>query len=255
METNIPKSSTALASLLRADFTTLVRNRRSVVLALLVPNIILVSWKGLVKHTGGPFVLATAVVIGLMAIGLMGYSITISRDRDKGIFQRLRVAPLPTWTIMVSRIATQLFMIILLTLVVFVVGYYFDNITLSVPGYVLTFFVSFIGGAVYLGLGQMIVGLIKNPETVNATTRLVYFLFMMTGMFGDLAQFNDMGKMGPYLIWMAHWSPYGCVKIMLSASMEPAKWGHDNNMALLLSLAYAIVFAGIGIKNFKWDSR
>jgi ABC-2 type transport system permease protein len=255
METIIPKSSTALASLLRADFTTLVRNRRSVVLALLVPNIILISWKGLVKHTGGPFVLATAVVIGLMAIGLMGYSITIARDRDKGIFQRLRVAPLPTWTIMVSRIMVQLFMIILLTLVVFIVGYQFDGILLSVSGYVLTFFVAFIGGAVYLSLGQLIVGLIKNPETVNATTRLVYFLFMMTGMFGDLSQFNDMGKLGPYLTWMAHWSPYGCVKIMTAASMEPAKWGHDNNMALLLSIGYTIVFAAIGIKNFKWESR
>jgi ABC-2 type transport system permease protein len=255
METTIPKTSTVLATLLRADFTTLLRNRRSVVLALLVPNIILVSWKSLIKYAGGPFVLATAVVIGLMAIGLMGYSITIARDRDKGIFQRLRVAPVPTWTIMLSRIATQLFMIILLTIVVFIVGYYFDGIKLSVSGYVITFFVAFIGGAVYLGLGQMIVGLIKNPETVNATTRLVYFLFMMTGMFGDVAQFNDMGKLGPYLTWMAHWSPYGCVKIMLAASMEPTKWAHDNNMALLLSVGYAIVFAAIGIKNFRWDSR
>ncbi|OCX52589.1 hypothetical protein BEL04_14150 [Mucilaginibacter sp. PPCGB 2223] len=255
METTIPKSSTALAALLRADFTTLFRNRRSVVLALLVPNIILISWKGLVKHAGGPFVLATGVVIGLMAIGLMGYTISITRDRDKGIFQRLRVAPLPTWTIMLSRIIVQLFMIMLLTLVVFVVGYQFDGILLSTGGYILTFFVAFIGGAVYLCLGQLIAGLVKNPETVNATTRLVYFLFMMTGMFGDIAQFSDMGKLGPYLTSMAHWSPYGCVKIMLQASMEPAKWGHDNNVALMASVAYAIVFAAVGIKNFKWESR
>jgi len=255
METTIPKSSTALIALIRADFTTLIRNRRSVILALLVPNIILISWKGLVKHTGGPFVLATAVTIGLMAIGLMGYSISIARDRDKGVFQRLRVAPLPTWTIMLSRILIQLFMIMLLTLVVFLVGYKFDEITLSVSGYLLTFCVAFIGGAVYLGLGQLIVGSIKNPETVNATTRLVYFLFMMTGMFGDIAQFSDMGKLGPYLSAFSHWSPYGCVKLMLSASMEPAKWGHDHNMALLLSLGYAIVFAAIGINKFKWESR
>ncbi|WP_448700701.1 ABC transporter permease [Mucilaginibacter sp. AW1-3] len=255
METTIPKTSTALASLLRADFTTLVRNRRSVVLALLVPNIILISWKGLVKLMGGPFVLSSAVTIGLMAIGLMGYSISIARDRDKGIFQRLRVAPLPTWTIMMSRITIQLFMIMLLTVVVFLVGFKVDEITLTAGGYLLTCLVAFIGGAVYLGLGQLIVGLIKNPETVNATTRLVYFLFIMTGMFGDIAQLGHMGQFGVYLSNFSHWSPYGCVKIMLQASMEPAKWGHDHNVALLASIGYAVIFAAIGIKNFKWESR
>jgi len=255
METTIPKSTTALASLLRADFTTLVRNRRSAVLALLVPNIILISWKGVAEILGGPFVLSSAVTIGLMAIGLMGYSIAIARDRDKGVFQRLRVAPLPTWTIMVSRILIQLFMIMLLTLVVFVVGYKFNNITLSTQGYLLTCLVAFIGGAVYLGLGQLIVGAIKNPETVNATTRLVYFLFMMTGMFGDISKLGHMGEFGVYLSKFSQWSPYGCVKSMLQASMQPATWNHDTNMALLASIGYAIVFAAIGIKNFKWESR
>jgi ABC-2 type transport system permease protein len=255
METTIPKTSTALATLIRADFTTLVRNRRSAVLALLVPNIILISWKGLVKLSGGPFVLSTAITIGLMAIGLMGYSISVSRDRDKGVFQRLRVAPVPTWAIMMSRITIQLFMIMLLTLVVFIVGYKFDEITLSLSGYLLTCVVAFIGGAAYLGLGQLIVGLIKNPETVNATTRLVYFLFIMTGMFGDIAKLGHMGQFGVYLNNFSHWSPYGCVKMMLSASMEPVKWGHDANIAMLVTVGYAVVFAAIGINKFKWESR
>lgn len=146
-------------------------------------------------------------------------------------------------------------MIMLLTLVVFLVGYKFDGIVLSVSGYLLTCVVAFVGGAVYLGLGQLIVGSIKNPETVNATTRLVYFLFIMTGMFGDIAKLGHMGQFGVYLDNFSHWSPYGCVKLMLSASMEPAKWGHDHNMAILLSIGYAVVFAAIGIKNFKWEAR
>lgn len=249
MESTIPKTSTALASLLRADFTTLIRNRRSVVLALLVPNIILISWKELVAKLGGPFALSSAITIGLMAIGLMGYTISVSRDRDKGIFQRLRVAPLPTWTIMASRLLIQMFMIMLLTIIIFLVGYNYDKITLSLSGYLLTFFVSFIGAAVYLSLGQLIVGLIKNPETVNATTRLVYFVFIMVGMFGDL------GVLGEYVTKGAHWSPYGCVKMMLAASMEPAKWNHDTNMALLVTIGYTVIFTISGIKNFKWESR
>ncbi len=248
-ETIIPKTSTVLFTLFRADLATLISNRRSGIITLFVPLIILISWKGMVPKVGGPFVLSTAITIGLMAIGLMGYSISISRDRDKGIFQRLRVAPVPTWAIMVSRISIQLMMIMILTLAVFVVGFENDKILLSWQGYAVTFFVAFLGGAVYLSVGQLIVGLIKNPETVNAVTRLVYFLFIMVGMFGEL------GVLGLKLKDIVHWSPYGSVKLMLAASMEPAKWNDDTTMAVLATIAYIVVFAGIGIKNFKWSSK
>ncbi len=184
MEINIPKTSTVFASLLKADLTTQWRNRRSFVLVLFVPVIILVSWKDVIDQLGGAFALSACITIGLMAIGLMGYSNSIARDRDKGVFQRLRVAPVASWSIMASRLTVQLMMILLVTVLVFFAGYYVDHITLSPVGYVLTFFTALIGGAVYLGLGQLIVGLIKNPETVNSTTRLVYFVCIMVGMFG-----------------------------------------------------------------------
>lgn len=249
METTVPKTSTVLAALIKADFTTLVRNRRSVVLVFLVPVIILVSWKPLVARYGGPFVLSSCITIGLMAIGLMGYSISVARDRDKGIFQRLRVAPLPAWTIMVSRLLIQLGMIIVLTLIVFIVGYQHDHITLSVTGYIFTLLTAFIGGAVYLSLGQVIVGLVKNPETVNAVTRLIYFVFIMVGMYGDL------GSFGPEMKKWIHLNPYGAVKVLLAAGMEPGTWNHDTSVALLASVVYIVVFAVLGIQKFKWSSK
>src|SRR5689334_20015589 len=90
MQTVIPKTSAALTSLLQADLKTQWRNRRSVVLLLLVPVLILISWKGLIAKVGGGFVLSTCVSLGLISIGLMGYTNSIARDRDKGVFQRLR---------------------------------------------------------------------------------------------------------------------------------------------------------------------
>ena len=81
---------------MRADFTTQWRNRRSVMMSLLVPLIILISWKGLIDKFGGAFVFSISLTIGLVSIGMMGYAISVARDRDKGIFQRLRVTPMPT---------------------------------------------------------------------------------------------------------------------------------------------------------------
>ena len=249
METIIPKISTALSALMKADFTTQWRNRRSVVLVLLVPVIILISWKGLIDKLGGPFALSNSLTYGLIAIGLMGYTNSVARDRDKGVFQRLRVAPLPTWAIMMSRLFVQLMMIILVTTAIFIVGYDYDKITLTPMGYVITYLTAIIGGAVYLSLGQMIVGLIKNPETVNSSSRLVYFLFIVIGMFGG------MGMLGKQVEQLTKWSPYGTVKTIMAAGMVPGSWSMDTTYALLATIGYIIVFASIGIKKFKWDTK
>lgn len=248
MQTSIPSVPAAMSALLKADFTTQWRNRRSVILTLLVPVIILLSWKDLVSKVGGPFVLSSCITIGLMATGLMGYSNAIARDREKGVFQRLRVAPIPRWSIMLSRLSIQLAMIMLVTTLVFIVGYNYDKITLTTPGYIMTYFASLIGGAVYLGLGQAVVGLIKNPETVNSTSRLIYFVFIMVGMFGD------MGALGEKIGDAVRWSPYGSVKHILSASMQPGQWDNSATIALLFTVGYAIAFSAIGIKFFKWSS-
>src|ERR1700759_1293152 len=145
METTIPKTSAVLGSLLRADFTTQWRNRRAVILTLVVPVIILMTWKPMIKDTGGPFVLSNSIVIGLFALGLMGYSNSIARDRDKGIFQRLRVGPMPSWTIMVSRLIVQLAMILIITTAVFVIGYQYDKVTLTPAGYLVSYCTAFLG--------------------------------------------------------------------------------------------------------------
>jgi ABC-2 type transport system permease protein len=245
MQTTIPKTSAVIRSLLRADFMTQWRNRRSFILLLLVPVIILFSWKGVIDKFGGPFALSSCITIGLVATGLMGYSNSIARDRDKGIFQRLRVAPMPSWCIMASQLLVQLAMILLLTIIVLIAGKNMDNITLTPAGYAVTFLTALVGGAVYLGLGQLIVGMIQNPETVNSTSRLTYFVFIMVGMFGEL------GVLGDQLKEIIKWSPYGTVKRIIAAGMEPATWNTEMTTALLVTIGYAALFSVIGIKKFK----
>ena len=186
MQNKIPTTSEALSSLLQADFRTQWRNRRAVIMIILVPVFILISWKGLIEKFGGAFALSNCITIGLTAIGLMGYSNALARDRDKGVFQRLRVAPVPAWSIMMSRLTVQLVLIMLTTGAVYFAGFYYDKISLDMSGYVLGVIAAFIGGAMYLGLGQAIAGLMSNAETVNSTTRLVYFFFIMIGIFGGL---------------------------------------------------------------------
>jgi len=244
----LPKTSTVFNSLLRADLTTQWRNRRASILVLLIPSVILASWKGLIPVFGPAFVLANCITVGLNAIGLMGYTNSIARDRDKGIFQRLRITPAPRWTIMVSRLTVQLLMIAIVTLILFLVGYQFDHISLTPTAYALCFCAAIGGGAVYLSLGQAIVGLIRNAETVNVVTRLVFFLFIMTGMMAST------GALGKDMIAVSKWSPYGTVQNLLADALKPGAWNSDASMALFLTLGYTLVFTVVGIRYFRWQS-
>jgi ABC-2 type transport system permease protein len=261
METVIPTTSAVLTSLLRADFTTQWRNRRAVIITLVVPVIILMSWKGLIPLVGGAFVLANSITIGLFAGGLMGYSNSVARDRDKGIFQRLRVAPAPSWAIIASRLLVQLAMILIIATVVFIIGNNYDGITLTPGAYFFSYITAIICGAVSLSLGQTIVGFIKNPETVNSTTRLVYLALILIGIFGeinhaaDLSRHRTPSQLNDTLYQAAHWSPYGAVKTILLSSMEPSRWDAHATSALLLTLFYIVVFTMLGIKWFKWNSK
>ena len=249
METTIPKTSVVLNSLLRADFTTQWRNRRSFILVLLVPVIILISWRGVIDKLGPAIALSSCITIGLVAVGLMGYGNSVARDRDRGVFQRLRVAPMPSWCIMASRLIVQLVMILLLTVLVFIAGDKIDHIRLAPAGYIVGFLTALVGGAVYLGLGQVIVGLIRNAETVNSTSRLVYFVFIMVGLLGGL------GTLGNQVKEIVMWSPYGTVNRIVAAGLQPATWNTETTTALLVTIGYAFVFSMIGIKKFKWSTK
>jgi len=112
----------------------------------------------------------------------------------------------------------------------------------------LGFISALVGGAVYLGLGQAIVGRIKNEETVSAVTRLIYFLFIMIGMFSEL------GALPKGITTVMKWSPYGTVKNVAFASMQPGSWTQQNSIYLLVMLGYALLFSFLGIKWFRWNS-
>jgi ABC-2 type transport system permease protein len=140
-------------------------------------------------------------------------------------------------------------MIILLTTIVFVVAHEQLHISLTASSYTLGYITAFIGGALYLGLGQMIAGLLKNAETVSSTTRLVYFVFIMVGMFGD------MGVLGEQLKKIIHWSPYGTVKTILAAAMQPGVWNSEATASLVATIVYATLFSFLGIKWFRWNVK
>lgn len=248
----LPTLSGILKALLQADVTVQLRNPRALVLMVLPPLVILYALSAGKRSTqfGSPmFKVAAALTLGIASIAILGYTATVARDRELGVFQRLRVTPAPTWAIMVSRLAVQILSMLVMTVVVLAAAAIVEKLSLDPAAYLLTILVVIFSSAVYLGVGQALVGLISSANTVNAVGRLSFLPLYALGLFGHSDIF------GTTFETIARWSPAGAVATLLSGAMNPAAWSSETWWALMASVAYSIVFAGIGIRWFQWSTH
>ncbi len=190
-----------------------------------------------------------ALTVGLVSIGTIGHSLSVARDRDHGILQRLRVTPAPTWTIMCSRGLVQVAAVLPMSIVVLVAAGVVSGVVLSAAAYVATVAVALLGSAVFLSIGQAIAGLIPSADTLNAAGRLLYLPLIGLSLFG---QSSVLGT--PFEL-VSRWSPGGCLETLLAAAMGASSWTGETWGALLASAAYIGVFAGVGVRWFRWTGK
>ena len=240
-----------LTSLFDADLRVQLRNGRAMVLSLVLPIVVIFALGAGKRGAIFPasFRLAVAVGLGITSVAILGYTATLARDRETGVFQRLRVTPAPTWAIMGSRLAVQVLSIVIMTVVMFIAGRVSLNLTLDPVAYALTIVVAVLGAAEFLSIGQAIVGLLKSADTVNAIGRLLYVPLFALGIF------SNVSILGSTLETIAKWSPGGALLSMLTGAMAPATWNSDNWWSVLVSLAYSLVFLALGIRWFQWEMR
>ena len=247
-----PPMPLVLTSLLRADSTVLVKNRRSLVISIALPLLLLVttnSGQGTSRLGGALFVIGLCTAYGLAASSILGYALTVARDREKGVFQRLRVTPAPTWAIMGSRLAVQVVANLIIALVVLAVGSAIHNVTFSVGQYVLFLLISILGGAVFLGIGQAMVGLLKSADTVNAGARIVFIALIVLGLFGQ------SGVLGSTWESISQWTPVGVVMTLFAGVLDLSAWGSRETLSVVACFGYTAFFAAIGIRWFQWEAR
>ena len=241
----IPSRGQAFRALFRADVICQWRQRKAFLMSLLVPVVFIVSWSSLIADIGAAGVLAISVAVGLPAVGLMGYSQTVARDRERGVFQRLRAAPISTSSIMASRILVQVIVIGLIALITYIVGAAVDGIRFPFLNIVLMLVAAMAGGLAFLGLGQFIVGLIKSSEGVNAAARLIYFPLAIVGAVGQV------GLFGTTVQQIVTYSPLGTTNTILSGALT-GTFDHAFLIAFLITVGYGVFFAFIGIRKFTW---
>jgi ABC-2 type transport system permease protein len=249
---NTPQPFKYLSPLLHADFLVLLKNKRALYISLVVPLYIIFITN--VKHAGqsklgsDAFLVALAVTIGLMATSISGYALTVARDRERGVFQRLRVTPAPTWIIMLSRLLIQVLANLVITIVVLIVGSRVHHLTLGASEYVWALLVSILAGAMFLSIGQALVGLVKSATVVNAVGSLLYVALLLSGLLGP------SGVLGSTFESISKWTPVGTIISVFQSALHQTAWNGHTSLSLLACFGYVIVFSAIGIIWFQWDA-
>src|SRR5258708_4600327 len=247
-----PVLSEIFRALLEADFTVQLRNNRALLLSFALPLVVLFALfasKVYAKLGDPQYRVAAALTLGMASIAILGYSMTVARDREKGIFQRLRVTPAPTWAIMTSRLLVQVAANLAMALVLLVAANLFERVSLTAEAYLLTFICVIVSSALFLSVGQALAGLIKSADTLNAVGRIAYLPLFALGLFSQSTIFGTTFEL------ISRWSPGGTVETLLTGAMNPSSWNSDTWLALAASTAYSAVFVGIGIRWFQWGAR
>jgi ABC-2 type transport system permease protein len=241
-----PSISQIFRALMRADIVSLWHQRQGILMTLSTPIIILFLWD---KAGTDPFVaLALAIAIGLPATGLLGYPQSLARDRERYVLERLRATPIPTWTIMFSRIIMQLIVVLVMSSVTMIAAMLVYHLQISGIGIAMTLLAALVGGATFLALGQMTVSLLTSPDAVNAAGRALYFPMILLTAIGQ-------SGLGNVLKQFARWNPVGAVETVLKATLKQTAWGSAEWISLLILLVCAVVFTSIGTRWFRWSNR
>lgn len=230
----------------------LLRSRVATVLSLVLPVAILVvtSFAKAGNRLGDPsLVIGLALTLGLLTSCLLGYSLTLAHDREAGVLQRLRVTPTPTWTIMTSRIAVQVITNLIASIIVVIVGVILHGLTPTFLQYLLVIAVAAVGAAVFLAIGQALVGLVTSAAAINAIGRILFIVLVLLGILGGTGVLGDVVKS------VSQWTPVGALMTLFSDVIGTTSWVDNDTYALLACLGYVVVFTFIGVRWFRWETH
>jgi ABC-2 type transport system permease protein len=194
-------------------------------------------------------VIALALTIGLITSCILGYSLSLAHDREVGVLQRLRVTPAATWMIMTSRLCVQVVTNLIASIIVVIVGVILHGLTPTVGQYALVLVIVIVGAAMFLAIGQALVALVPSTSAINAIGRILFVVLLLLGIFGGTGILGDVMKS------IAGWSPVGALMALFSDALNQSAWSAQDTYSLLACAGYIIVFAFIGIRWFRWDSR
>lgn len=225
------------------------RNRMALLYGYLFPLIFLVAFWVLYRHEKIPLLrhmgeLLTVAVLGGACFGL---PTTMVSERERGVWRRYRLTPVPTWAMVASTVVARYLIVLTAGLLQLAAAL---MIGLSMPAHPLELFLAFtFVSFAFIGLGLVIAMLADNVAAVQALGQCIFLPMLIIG--GVAVQLASLP------LWAQHVSAFFpgryAVEAMQACVNGPGVAGARFSLLALALIGAAGCFAGG--KLFRWDAQ
>ena len=225
------------------------RNKMALLYGYLFPLIFLVAFWVLYRHEKIPLLrhmgeLLTVAVLGGACFGL---PTTLVSERERGVWRRYRLSPVPTWVVVTSTVLARYVIILSAGLVQLGAAL---AIGMTMPAHPLDLWLAFTFVAfAFIGLGLVIATLADNVPAVQALGQCIFLPMLIIG--GVAVQLASLP------LWAQHVSAFFPGRYAVEALQACVNGrGFDGARFSLLALGLVGVAGCLaGAKLFRWDAQ
>src|SRR5687767_5842534 len=225
------------------------RNKMALLYGYLFPLIFLVAFYVLYRHEKIPLLrhmgeLLTVAVLGGACFGL---PTTLVGERERGVWRRFRLSPVPTWAIVTSTVVARYVIVLTAGLLQVVVAL---ALGMTMPAHPFDLWVAFtFVSFAFIGLGLVIATMADNVPAVQALGQCIFLpMLIIGGVAVQLASLPD---------WAQHVSAFFPGRYAVEA-FQACVIGNGLGAARFDLAALLIIGAGgcvAGAKMFRWDAQ
>jgi ABC-type transport system involved in cytochrome c biogenesis permease component len=234
---------------LRVNLQLHFRNRMAMIYSYLFPTIFLIAFWVLYRYDRVPLARHMGELLTVTALGgaCFGLPTTMVSERERGVWRRYRLAPVPTGTLlagtMLARYVLLLFAGLLQVVLAMIVG-------MPLPDRPLDLYVAFtLVAFALLGLGLVIATLADNVPAVQALGQCIFLPMLIIG--GVAVQLASLPE------WAQHLSTFFPGRYAVEAMQACVTGAGLAGVRFSLLALFLIGAAGClaGIRMFRWDAE
>lgn len=239
----------ALAEHLQLSLRLHFRNRMALLYGYLFPLIFLVAFWVLYRYEPVPLLrhmgeLLTVAVLGGACFGL---PTTLVSERERGVWRRYRLAPVPTWVVVTSTVIAR-YVIVLSAGALQLLAALAIGMTLPAHPFELLVAFTFVSFA-FIGLGLVIATMADNVPAVQALGQCIFLPMLIIG--GVAVRLASLPE------WAQHVSAFFpgryAVEALQACVNGPGIFGTRFSLLALTLIGAAGCLAGA--KLFRWDAQ
>lgn len=225
------------------------RNRMAIIYSYLFPTIFLIAFWVLYRHEPVPLVRHMGELLTVTALGgaCFGLPTSLVSERERGVWRRYRLAPVPTGTLLASTVLARYVLLVIAGLLQVVLAM---MLGMPLPNHPLDLWVAFTFVAfALLGLGLVIAVMADNVPAVQALGQCIFLPMLIIG--GVAVQLASLPE------WAQHVSAFFpgryAVEAMQMAVTGPGAGAAGFSLLALFMIGCAGFLAGV--KMFRWDAQ